>query len=89
MIPMSSTAVDVSQGLMGMLVPDWVQTEYRNWKKDLPHIMEEILSLAQYQGIAHLFHEAYATDLFPNKVLHMVKAGTKQCKDITLAEYEE
>jgi hypothetical protein len=36
-----------------------------------------------------LFHEAYATDPFPNKVLQMLRDGTKQCKDITLAEYEE
>jgi hypothetical protein len=36
-----------------------------------------------------LFHEAYATDPFPNKVLQMLRDGTKQCKDITLAECEE
>jgi hypothetical protein len=36
-----------------------------------------------------LFHEAYATNPFPNKVLQMLKDGTKQCKDITFAEYEE
>jgi hypothetical protein len=36
-----------------------------------------------------LFHEAYATDPFPNKVLHMLRDFTKQCKDITLAEYKE
>jgi hypothetical protein len=35
-----------------------------------------------------LFHEAYATDPFPNKVLQMLRDGTKQCKDITLAECE-
>jgi hypothetical protein len=52
-IPVSST-MDVLQGRMGMLVPDWVQTKYWNWKIDLPHIMEHILLLAQHQGIAHL-----------------------------------
>jgi hypothetical protein len=36
-----------------------------------------------------LFHEAYATDPFPSKVLQMLRDGTKQCKDITLAECEE
>jgi hypothetical protein len=39
-IPMSSATADVSQGRVGMLVPDWVQTEYRNWKIDLPHVAE-------------------------------------------------
>jgi hypothetical protein len=39
-IPMSSAAADVSQGRVGMLVPNWVQTEYRNWKIDLAHIAQ-------------------------------------------------
>jgi hypothetical protein len=39
--------------------------------------------------LSRLFHEAYATDPFSNKVLQMLKDGTKQCKDITLAECEE
>jgi hypothetical protein len=36
-----------------------------------------------------LFHKAYATDLFPNKVLQILRDDRKQCKDITLAECEE
>jgi hypothetical protein len=39
--------------------------------------------------LSRLFREAHDTDLFPNKVLQMLKDGTKQCKDITLAECEE
>jgi hypothetical protein len=39
--------------------------------------------------LSRLFHEAYTTCLFPHKVLQMLKDGTKQCKDITLAECEE
>jgi hypothetical protein len=39
--------------------------------------------------LSQLFHKAYDTDPFPNKVLEMLKNGTKQCKDITLAECEE
>jgi hypothetical protein len=35
------------------------------------------------------FHEAYDIDPFPNKVLQMLKNGTKQCKDITVTECEE
>jgi hypothetical protein len=38
--------------------------------------------------LSQLFHKAYDTDPFP-KVLEMLKNGTKQCKDITLAECEE
>jgi hypothetical protein len=59
----SSAAVDVSQGRVGMLVPDWVQTEYRNWKTDLPQVAERMLSLAQYQGIAHLEKREAKTSL--------------------------
>jgi hypothetical protein len=62
-IPMSSAAADVLQGRVGMLVPDWVQTEYRNWKIDLPHVAERILSLAQHQGIAHLEKREAKTSL--------------------------
>jgi hypothetical protein len=40
-------------------------------------------------SLSRLFREAYNTDPFPNKVLEMLKNGTKQCKDITLAECEE
>jgi hypothetical protein len=36
-----------------------------------------------------LFREAYDTDLFPSKVLQMLKNSPKLCKDITLAECEE
>jgi hypothetical protein len=39
--------------------------------------------------LSQLFHKAYDTDRFPNKVLKMLKNGTKQCKDITLAECEK
>jgi hypothetical protein len=39
--------------------------------------------------LSRLFCEAYDTDPFPKKVLEMLKNGMKQCKDITLAEYEE
>jgi hypothetical protein len=39
--------------------------------------------------LSRLFCKAYDTDPFPNKVLQMLKNGTKQCKDITLAECEE
>jgi hypothetical protein len=39
--------------------------------------------------LSQLFHEAYATDLFPNKVLQMLKDSIKEYKDITLAEYKE
>jgi hypothetical protein len=62
-IPVSSAAADVSQGRVGMLVPDWVQTEYRNWKIHLPHVAERILSLAQYQGIARLEKREAKTSL--------------------------
>jgi hypothetical protein len=60
---MSSASTDVSQGCMGILVPDWVQTEYRNWKIDLPHIAEQILSLTQHQGIIHLEKREAKTSL--------------------------
>jgi hypothetical protein len=62
-IPVSSTAADVSQGRVGMLVSDWVQTEYRNWKIDLPHVAEQILSLAQHQGIARVEKREVKTPL--------------------------
>jgi hypothetical protein len=39
--------------------------------------------------LSQLFCEAYDIDPFLNKVLNMLKNGTKQCKDITLAECEE
>jgi hypothetical protein len=39
--------------------------------------------------LSQLFRKAYDTDPFPNKVLEMLKNGTKQCQDITLAECEE
>jgi hypothetical protein len=39
--------------------------------------------------LSQLFHRAYDTDPFPNKVLEMLKDGTNQCKDITFAECEE
>jgi hypothetical protein len=39
--------------------------------------------------LSRLFREAYNTDPLPNKVLQILKNGTKQCKDITLAECEE
>jgi hypothetical protein len=39
--------------------------------------------------LSQLFCQAYNTYPFPNKVLEMLKNGIKQCKDITLAEYEE
>jgi hypothetical protein len=39
--------------------------------------------------LSQLFQEAYATDAFPNSVLHILRDSTKQCKDITLAEYKE
>jgi uncharacterized protein with von Willebrand factor type A (vWA) domain len=38
---------------------------------------------------SQLFRKAYNTDPFPNQVLEMLRNGTKQCKDITLAECEE
>jgi metal-sulfur cluster biosynthetic enzyme len=44
-------------------VPDWAQTEYRNWNIDLPHIVERILSLAQHQGIARLEKREVQTSL--------------------------
>jgi hypothetical protein len=53
-IPVSSAVADISQGRVGMLVPDWIQTDYRTRKIDLPHVAERILSLVQHQGIAHL-----------------------------------
>jgi hypothetical protein len=39
--------------------------------------------------LSELFRKAYDIDPFPNKVLEMLKNGTKKCKDISLAECEE
>jgi hypothetical protein len=49
----------------------------------------DILLAPDIPMLSQLFHEAYTTDLFPNKVLQILKDSTKQYKDITLAEYEE
>jgi hypothetical protein len=38
---------------------------------------------------SQLFQEAYTTNPFPKQVLQILKDGTKQYKDITLAECEE
>jgi hypothetical protein len=39
--------------------------------------------------LSQLFYKAYDRDLFPNKVLKILKNSMKQFKDITLAECEE
>jgi hypothetical protein len=49
----------------------------------------DILPALDEPTLNRLFHKAYATDPFPNKVLQMLRDGTKQCTDITLAECEE
>jgi hypothetical protein len=40
-------------------------------------------------SLSRLFREAYDTDPFPSQLLQILKNGTKQCKDITLAECKE
>jgi hypothetical protein len=55
---------------------------------DQPDILPALYFL-DARTLSQLFHKAYATDPFPNKVLQMLKDGTKQCKDITLPECEE
>jgi glucose dehydrogenase len=54
-----------------------------------PSNQPDILLALDAPTLNRLFHEAYATDPFPNKVLQMLRDSTKQCKDITLAECEE
>jgi hypothetical protein len=58
------------------------------------NILHALAATASHQPdisltLSQLFYKAYNTDPFPNKVLKMLKNGTKQCKDITLAECEE
>jgi hypothetical protein len=55
---------------------------------DQPDILPTLRS-PDAPTLSRLFREAYDTDPFPNKVLQMLKNGTKQCKEITLAECEE
>jgi hypothetical protein len=50
---------------------------------------QSALHSADAPTLSLLFHTAYATDPFANKVLQILKDGTKQYKDITLAEYEK
>jgi hypothetical protein len=78
MLPMSSAAADVSQSRIGMLVPDWVQTEYRNSKIDLPHITERILSLAQHQEITRLEKREAKTSLKAQADVVMTNMSTSR-----------
>jgi hypothetical protein len=86
MIPMSSASTDVLQGRMGMLVPDWVQTVYRNWKIDLPHVAERVLSLAQHQRIAHLEKREAKTSLKAQADVVMTNVSASRSMQETISD---
>jgi hypothetical protein len=83
---MSSTTVDVLQGRLGMLVPDWVWTEYQNWKIDLPHIAEDILLLAQHQGIACVEKREAKTSLKAQADVVMTDVSTSCSMQETISD---
>jgi hypothetical protein len=73
---------------MTIIKPENILHVLATTSPDQPDILPVVHS-PDTSTLGQLFHEACATDPFPNKVLQMLKDGTKQCKDITLAECKE
>jgi hypothetical protein len=88
-IPMTVTAYsscDALQDHVSMLVLDWVQTEYRNWKIDLPHVGEHVLSLAQHQGIVKPQKHEAKTSRKENADMVMTDVATSKSMQETISD---
>jgi hypothetical protein len=83
-IPMISQLIPWDH--VGMLVPDWLRAEYHNWRMDLPHIAEHILSLTQNIGMAKLEKKIAKTMLKEKADIDMTDMGTSQTMQQTMSD---